>query len=239
MKSNFKSSLSHVLVHEGGWANHPKDPGGATMKGVTLITFRRHFGKDKTKSDLRNITDEQLEKIYRKGYWDKCHCDDLPSGLDYAVFDAAVNSGSRRSAKWLQWSIGAVADGHIGDKTIATLRGCDAVGLCRSVTGARLAFLQKLRTWATFGGGWGKRVAMVEIISTRMADTSNRSLPPTIKKGSKGGWVLKVQSFFGVKESGKFDSVTEDALKLWQEANGLTVDGIAGKESYRAMGLIE
>ena len=61
MKSNFKSALKYVLVHEGGWADHPKDPGGATMKGVTLITYRRHFGKDKSKDNLRNISDEELE----------------------------------------------------------------------------------------------------------------------------------------------------------------------------------
>ena len=72
MKTNFKDSLKHVLVHEGGWADHPKDPGGATMKGVTLAVFRRHYGEDKTKDDLRNISDADLENIYRSGYWDKC-----------------------------------------------------------------------------------------------------------------------------------------------------------------------
>ncbi len=84
------------------------------MKGVTLATFRRHYGKQKTKKDLRNITTRQLQNIYRKGYWDKCKCDDLPAGVDYAVFDAAVNSGPGRSAKWLQGAVGAKQDGGIG-----------------------------------------------------------------------------------------------------------------------------
>lgn len=80
MKGNFKDALRHVLVHEGGYVGHPRDPGGATMKGITLATYRRHFGKDKTKDDLRRIPNKELERIYRSGYWDKCHCDDLPGG---------------------------------------------------------------------------------------------------------------------------------------------------------------
>ena len=72
MKENFELALEHVLVHEGGWANHPRDPGGATMKGVTLTTFRRHYGNHMTKNDLRNISSTQLKKIYKSGYWNKC-----------------------------------------------------------------------------------------------------------------------------------------------------------------------
>ncbi|MBK19052.1 MAG: hypothetical protein CMM52_09500 [Rhodospirillaceae bacterium] len=121
MKKNFENSLKHVLIHEGGWADHPRDPGGATMKGVTLATFRRHFGEAKSKRALRNISDDQLRQIYRSGYWDRCRCDQLPSGVDYAVFDAAVNSGPGRSAKWLQAVIGAKQDGGIGPKTLLWL----------------------------------------------------------------------------------------------------------------------
>ena len=111
MNTNFSNALRHVLRHEGGWSDHPKDPGGATMKGVTLLVYRRHFGADKGKNDLRQITEAQLEQVYRSGYWDKCHCDELPTGIDYVVFDAAVNSGPGRGAKWLQAAIGAKQDG--------------------------------------------------------------------------------------------------------------------------------
>jgi hypothetical protein len=119
MKENFEQSLQYVLVHEGGFADHPSDPGGATMKGVTLATFRRHFGANKSVNDLKNITQAQLEQIYRSGYWDKCRCDQLPSGVDYAVFDGAVNSGPGRSAIWLQGAVGAVRDGGIGPNTLS------------------------------------------------------------------------------------------------------------------------
>jgi len=80
MEINFVVSLTHVLEHEGGWADHPQDPGGATMKGVTLITYRRHFGDHKSKQDLRSITDQELGHIYRSAYWDTCRCDALAAG---------------------------------------------------------------------------------------------------------------------------------------------------------------
>jgi len=156
MEINFAASLKHVLEHEGGWADHPKDPGGATMKGVALITYRRHFGEDKSKQDLRNISDTELGHIYRSAYWDKCRCDALPAGVDYAVFDAAVNSGPGRSARWLQAAIGAEQDGGIGPETLARVAAHNAVQIAEMLCDRRLKFLQSLDTWETFGQGWGR-----------------------------------------------------------------------------------
>ena len=112
-KGNFDRSLLLVLAHEGGWADHPKDPGGATMKGVTLATFRR-YRPGASKADLRNISDADLQRIYRDGYWNVIRGDDLPSGLDFAVFDYAVNSGPGRAAKHLQAVLGVPQDGKVG-----------------------------------------------------------------------------------------------------------------------------
>ncbi len=169
MKMNFESALKHVLVHEGGWADHPKDPGGATMKGVTLVTYRRHFGEDKSKDDLRNITDEELGQIYRSGYWSKCRCDDLPSGVDYAVFDAAVNSGPGRGAKWLQAAVGATQDGGIGPNTLSKVEEHDPIQIINDMCDGRLSFLRSLSTWSTFGKGWGRRVEGVRATALTMA----------------------------------------------------------------------
>jgi len=169
MEMNFKSALKHVLVHEGGWADHPKDPGGATMKGVTLVTYRRHFGEDKSKDDLRNITDEELGQIYRSGYWSKCRCDDLPSGVDYAVFDAAVNSGPGRGAKWLQAAVGAKQDGGIGPKTLTRIKNYDPIQITDTMCDRRLTFLRNLSTWSTLGKGWGRRVEGVRATALTMA----------------------------------------------------------------------
>jgi lysozyme family protein len=158
MEINYKSALKHVLVHEGGWADHPNDPGGATMKGVTLTTYRSHFGADKSKDDLRNISDEELEQIYRSGYWNKCRCNDLPSGVDYTVFDAAVNSGPGRSAKWLQAAVGANQDGGIGPNTLSKVGEHDPIGIINDICDLRLTFLRNLSTWSDFGKGWERRV---------------------------------------------------------------------------------
>lgn len=244
MKTNFKDSLKHVLVHEGGWADHPKDPGGATMKGVTLAVFRRHYGEDKTKDDLRNISDADLENIYRSGYWDKCSCDDLPTGIDYVVFDAAVNSGPGRGAKWLQGAIGANQDGGIGPNTLAKVKDFESIEVINNMCDRRLSFLKSLENWKTFGRGWGKRVDGVRSAAVSLAGGTIPETTPsvdyeTVKKDSKGEWVKKLQAALKVNVDGDFGKGTEAALKKWQTKQGLTPDGIAGRNTYRALGLLQ
>jgi lysozyme family protein len=245
MQDNFKDSLQRVLVHEGGWADHPRDPGGATMKGVTLKVYREHYGADKSKDDLRNISDAELEAIYKKGYWDRCKCDQLPSGVDYAVFDSAVNSGPGRGAKWLQGAIGAVQDGGIGPNTLAKVANFSAVDIVNKMCEERLSFLQGLDTWSTFGGGWGKRVAGVRKHGVEMAGGTVAETTPepiaqfeTVRRGSSGEWVKRLQQKLGLADDGIFGGGTEAALKAWQRDNGLAADGIAGKNTFRKMGLI-
>jgi lysozyme family protein len=246
MNENFDSALDHVLVHEGGWANHPKDPGGATMKGVTLATFRRHYGKKMTKKDLRNISDAQLKKIYKAGYWSKCKCGELPAGVDYAVFDAAVNSGPGRSAKWLQGAVGAKQDGGIGPNTLKRVKQHSPIQVSDDMCDRRLAFLQSLATWSTFGGGWGRRVDGVRLVAREMAEDGGSLIADiapsvdyvTTKKGSKGLWVRKLQEALEIQVDGKFGPGTEAVLKAWQKSHGLQADGIAGRSTYRALGLL-
>lgn len=186
MENNFTEALEAVLKHEGGWADHPRDPGGATMKGITLHTFRLFYGHSSTKQDLRAITSEQLATIYSSGYWDKCSCDKLPSGVDYAVFDAAVNSGPSRSARWLQVACGARVDGIIGPKTLkaaeAAAMGLDGEKkLVRKMLEIRMEFLRGLRHWPTFGKGWTRRIEDVELLARLMIETRHdEPAPPAI-----------------------------------------------------------
>lgn len=161
MHNNFKISLEHVLQYEGGWSNNPQDPGGATMKGVTLAVFRKFYGSDKSKDDLKNITETQLECIYKKGYWDVCKCDNLPSGIDFVVFDAAVNSGTGTSVKWLQKAVEADVDGILGIKTLEQVRTSLINETIYTMCFYRLDFMQNLSNWKTFGKGWSKRVFKV------------------------------------------------------------------------------
>lgn len=246
MQENFDASLRLVLQHEGGWTDNPHDPGGATMKGVTLITYRRHFGANMDKDELRNISDEQLAAIYRSGYWDKCSCDALPAGLDYAVFDAAVNSGPGRSARWLQASAGAGQDGDIGPNTLDMVGQHPATELICGVCDERKHFLQGLENWKFFGKGWGHRIEQVRSSALSMAgglDPALETPPPDssfsiVRSGSTGEWVRRLQQALHINADGRFGPATGAALKQWQQDNGLVADGIAGRNSYRALGLI-
>jgi len=169
MLSNWESALAHVLESEGGWSDHPADPGGATMKGVTLATYREYKRNPHiTKDELRNISDAELSDIYKKGYWDKCRCDDLPSGIDYLVFDAAVNMGAGRSSKLLQESVGVTPDGGIGPITLAAVAAQDVNELIEKFSQEKEKFYRSLSTFETFGKGWLNRVAAVKTHANTM-----------------------------------------------------------------------
>ncbi len=161
MERNFARALSLVLKSEGGWSDNPADPGGATMKGVTLANFRRYVKADATKTDLRAISDAQAATVYRRFYWDAVAGSELPDGVDYAVFDFAVNSGQGRAAKYLQGVLGVAQDGRIGPATLAAARAKPAGVVIDALCDARLVFLEKLSTWPSFGRGWSARVASV------------------------------------------------------------------------------
>jgi len=161
MDRNFARALQLVLVNEGGWSDNPADPGGATMKGVTLANFRRYVKPSATKADLRAISDDQLAVVYRRFYWDAVLGAQLPDGVDYAVFDFGVNSGPGRSATYLQAVVGAVQDGRIGPATLAAVAARPPAAVINGLQDSRLAFLKRLKTWPTFGRGWESRVASV------------------------------------------------------------------------------
>jgi lysozyme family protein len=159
--ATWPQALAAVLRHEGGWSDHPRDPGGATMKGITLATFRAARGAERTKAELRAISDADVEDIYRQRYWLAVRGDDLPAGVDHAVFDAAVNSGPGRAARWLQQALGVWPDGAIGPKTLLAAAGRDPVELVDRICDLRLGYLKALQTFDVFGMGWTKRVAAV------------------------------------------------------------------------------
>ncbi len=168
MKKNYQRCLKKVLESEGGYVNHPADPGGATNKGITQNTYNAWLKKHgKASASVRNIPMEHVEAIYRVEYWDRVKGDQLPPGVDLATFDFAVNSGVSRAAKFLQRVCGVTQDGMIGPATIAAIGPNTANDLCD----ARLAFLKGLNTWPTFGKGWGARVASVKSLSAEIART--------------------------------------------------------------------
>lgn len=169
MDRNFKRSLELVLRFEGGYVNNPKDPGGATNKGVTLATFRRYVKPAGTIKDLKALTDDQAGVVYRRQYWDAVVGAELPDGIDYAVFDLAVNSGVGRAARFLQTIVGAVQDGKIGSATLKAARALPRQQVINALCDKRLAFLHGLSTWPVFGKGWASRVKSVRAAALKMA----------------------------------------------------------------------
>jgi lysozyme family protein len=161
MRINFDAALAHVLESEGGFVNHPKDPGGMTNLGVTKRVWENWIGREVDEAEMRALTPELIGPMYKQIYWDKIKGDDLPAGLDYVVFDAAVNSGPSRAAKWLQSAVGAVPDGIIGPATLRAVQSHLVADLIATYQATRLEFLKNLATWDTFGKGWGRRVAEV------------------------------------------------------------------------------
>jgi lysozyme family protein len=159
MKENYAKALAQVLKYEGGYVDHPKDPGGPTNKGITQAVYDawRKAANQPTQS-VRYINDLEVGAIYRQQYWDRISGDDLPAGVDFAVFDFAVNSGVSRAAKTLQAVVGVTQDGVIGPATIQATKTYVAM----SITNRRLAFMQSLSIWSTFGKGWSARIADVK-----------------------------------------------------------------------------
>jgi lysozyme family protein len=170
MQSSYDEALKHVLVHEGGYTNDPHDPGGPTNYGITIYDARKYWKHDATAADVRAMPLSVAKDIYKSKYWDAMHCDDLPAGVDYSVFDYGVNSGIGRAPKVLQRCLGVAVDGVIGPVTIAAAKAADPHKIVICVNDERLAFLKALRTWPHFGVGWGRRVAEVKAISLRMAN---------------------------------------------------------------------
>jgi lysozyme family protein len=163
MQINYADSLQHVLKYEGGYSNNPSDPGGPTNFGITLGDYRKYINPNGTAQDVANMKVSDAEKIYKAQYWDALSCDDLPSGVDFCIFDYGVNSGVGRALKVL------VVFRYITDD----------VKLINAICDERMTFLQQLRTWPVFGAGWSARVAAVRSHALGLA-----MFPTTPSKGT-------------------------------------------------------
>lgn len=151
----FDEAFEKLLGHEGGFVDHPSDPGGATMYGVTERVARAQGYQ----GDMRNLPLDTAKAIARAEYWTPVRADDLPDAVRFDVFDAAYNSGVKQAAKWLQRAAGVTDDGVIGPQTIAAANGVAGYRLLARFNGHRLQFYTDLGTWPQFGKGWSRRVA--------------------------------------------------------------------------------
>jgi lysozyme family protein len=166
----FAACVAEVLRHEGGYVDHPRDPGGCTNRGITRRTLEGWRREPVTCEDVRALTEAEARAICRAHYWNAVHGDELPAGIDLVTFDAAVNSGRRRAALWLQQALGVAADGVIGPRTLRAARGAnDRATIITRACDLRLAVLRGLETWPDFGRGWSRRVREVRAAALVMA----------------------------------------------------------------------
>lgn len=162
--TEFDRALAKELILEGGFVNHPKDPGRATMKGGTQAvydTYRTSVGAGR--QSVRCISDDEVRAIYRSRYWNLVKGDSLPPGISFIIFDGAVHSGPAQSVKWLQRALGLDrVDGLVGPQTLQAVAAVnDHDALIERILKLRDAFLRALKTWSTFGKGWTNRLRQV------------------------------------------------------------------------------
>lgn len=152
---NFDNAIEHVLKSEGLYSDHAADPGGKTMYGITEAVAHEVGYR----GDMRELPLDLAKRIYKDRYWDSVKADQLPPGIRYAVFDAAVNSGPGQSTKWLQRALGVVDDGVIGPKTLTAANAANPDALRMRMLSQRLRFMAGLTNWPAFSRGWAIRIA--------------------------------------------------------------------------------
>lgn len=172
-KGTFERALALVFELEGGFVQHPKDPGGATNLGITRATLARARARPVSVGSVKALTRAEAGHIYRRFYWEPIRADDLPPGLDVALFDFAVNSGAARAIRCLQTVLGLPPDGRVGPQTLAAASAADPDETVRVLTRERLRFLRSLPTWTTFGRGWTSRTTRVEAAALAAAAASD------------------------------------------------------------------
>ena len=176
MISNWQQAFEQMLASEGGFTDDERDNGnklpdgrkGSTMLGVTQYNWEAHVGHQVTHDDMRKLTPADVEPLYKKKYWDVVRADELPSGIDYLVFDMGVNAGPGRAIKLMQSALGVTPDGGFGPMTMAAVQAADPVELIEKFSQEKEAFYRSLDSFPVYGTGWLNRVAAVKLKASSM-----------------------------------------------------------------------
>lgn len=196
MSSKFERCVEVVLKHEGGFANHPTDPGGATNFGISLRYARTQGSMldldkdgDVDVDDIKLVTKENAKTVYKEWFWRDVRGEELPSGVDLAVFDLAVNSGSGRAIRFLQRVVGVPQDGVIGPITMKAVKDAEPDVVISKLCDERIAFLRLLKTWPTFGRGWQNRIDDVMMKSMEFVGKPNMTVSEVVQTDTAKGAV--------------------------------------------------
>ena len=168
MNGNFERCLALVLKSEGGFVNNSADPGGMTNLGVTKDTYEAWVNRTVDEAEMRSLTPDVVAPIYKNNYWDRVVGNELPVGVDYCVFDAAVNLGPSQAIKLIQRALNVVDDGILGEKTLAASHQRDAAELIEQFSEEHLQLMQTKKTWATFAKGFQNRIDFVKETALQM-----------------------------------------------------------------------
>ncbi len=240
-KQTYEPALARLLAHEGGYTNHPSDPGGPTNFGITIYDYRKYVMPNATAADVRVMRLEEAKGIYRTKYWDSQRCDELEPGVDYCVFDYGVNSGVGRSGKVLRRELSMPDNTSIvTDDVIAFANFMKAATLVNAICNERIAFLRSLRTWPVFGKGWGRRVAEVKAFALSIAadllvtDAAPLPAPGRAIDPDKFNRVRALQAQLAASgfDPGAIDGdMGPRTVKAFQRSRGLRVDGLIGEKT--------
>ncbi|WP_420104569.1 glycoside hydrolase family 108 protein [Bosea sp. (in: a-proteobacteria)] len=180
MSDKFEACHAITAKWEGGWSDHPADPGGKTMFGITQATLSAYLGRPASDREIRNLDRATALAIYRERYWKRVAGDELPAGVDLCVYDFGVNSGPDRAVKSLQAALGVKADGWVGNLTLKALaEQADIARVIADLCDRREIFLRGLPTFSRFGKGWLNRLADIRNRAMRMSRGAPQT-PPVI-----------------------------------------------------------
>lgn len=153
--TDFNEAFNRLIAHEGGYSNHPSDPGGETMYGITKRVAMSHGYT----GNMRDLTREQAKAIYRTAYWGRARADEYDFAIGFQLFDAAVNHGIGNAVRFLQRAVGVADDGIVGPVTLRAIRAMSVGDVVMRFNAERLDFYARLTTFTSFGRGWTRRVA--------------------------------------------------------------------------------
>jgi len=255
MRANLSVAVELILTHEGGYVNHPRDPGGCTNYGITLGTYRSLIDPNGTCADLRRMGKAIARGIYQRTYWSAVKADSLPPGVDAVIFDHGVNAGPRRAVRLLQAALGVSQDGSIGPLTLAADwqqagSAHEANALVRELTERRLDYYRSLRGWRDFGRGWARRVRETEALALDLIvdagvdgtfdddardepgepDTAEAATAPALAPAAP--IVVPEAAAYRTIASVVLGSLSRPDVAAWQAERGLVPDGIVGPKTW-------